>query len=333
MYLMRKTFLVLLLVAAIFSTCSAQSKDTVIVKDTSAVSDSNIVADSTIITPDTLSIKKVSKDSTQIPDSLAEMQKKFEQFQYGDVISMANRLLMRKYPYTKKDLLDIYKMLGIAHYSLSEDDAAKKSFIEMLRIDSTFKFDSTKVSPKIISFFRQVKNDYVEQQREIEARTVVRIDTVYISQKENNLEYIDKERGAVARSLIVPGLGQLYKEEYLKGTLLTLLSTAALISSVYFIIDTNEKEKAYLIETNPALIESKYQDYNSSFQKRNISLISYGVIWLYSQIDLLFLSDIDTGNNSNGETGGIFDGNNLLKNTSLHYDKFRGLSLNLEYFF
>jgi hypothetical protein len=332
MYLMSKVILVLLFAAAIFNTCVAQSKDTVMVKDTSAAADSNIVTDSTIITPDTLSIKKVSKDSTQIPDSLAEMQKKFEQFQYGDVISMSNRLLLRKIPYTKKDLLDIYKMLGIAHYSLSEDDAAKKSFIEMLRIDSTFKFDSTKVSPKIISFFRQVKNDYVDQQKEIEARTVVRIDTVYIPQKENNLEYVDKERGAVARSLFVPGLGQLYKEEYLKGTILTVLSTAALISSIYFIIDTNEKEKAYLIETNPALIESKYQDYNSSFQKRNISLISYGVIWLYSQIDLLFLSDTGSESNPNSETG-MLNGNNLIKNTSLHYDKFKGLTLNLKYFF
>lgn len=317
MHTMSKVIVVLLFASVLLTSCIAQSKDTVKIKDSTSVTDSN----STKISLDSLNIKKVTQDTTSVPDSLELMQKNFEQFKYADVISMANRLLLYRFPYTKKDLLEIYKMVGIAHYSLSEDDAAKKSFVEMLRIDSSYRFDSTKVSPKIISFFKGVKNDYLEQQREIEARTVVRIDTVYIPQKEYDYESFGIEKGAIARSLIVPGLGQLYKGEYLKGTILTVLSSAALISSVFFIMDTNEKEKAYLIETNPTLIESKYQKYNSSFQKRNISLITYGVLWLYSQLDLLFLSDDDPMNNK------------ILKSTSLNYDEFRGISLGFNYFF
>lgn len=325
-----KVFVVILFASAILTSSIAQSKDTVIVKDSATVSDSVMVRDSistkkirgdSTSTPDSVNIKKIKTDSMGVPDSLILMQKEFEQFKYGDVISMANRLLLQKYPYTKKDLLDIYKMVGIAHYSLSEDDAAKKSFIEILRIDSTYQFDSTKVSPKIISFYRQVKNDYVEQQKEIEARTVVRIDTIYVPQKEYDYDHMNMIKGAIARSIFVPGLGQFYKEEYFKGILLTVLSSAALVSSVFYIIDTNEKEKAYLVEMNPALIEAKYQDYNSSFKKRNISLIAYGVIWLYSQIDLLFLSDDEPENN------------NVLKNTSMYYDDYKRLTLSLKYFF
>ncbi len=317
MHTMSKVFVVILFAFAFLTSCIAQSKDSILINDSTIVTDSGSVKNPS----DSMNIKIATRDTTSVTDSLALMQKNFEQFKYGDVISMANRLLLYRFPYTKKDLLEIYKMVGIAHYSLSEDDAAKKSFVEMLRIDSTYRFDSTKVSPKIISFFRGVKNDYLEQQREIEARTVVRIDTVYVPQKEYDYERFSMEKGAIARSIIVPGLGQLYKGEYLKGTLLTVLSSAALVSSIFYIMDTNEKEKAYLIETDPTIIESKYQEYNSSFQKRNISLIAYGVLWLYSQLDLLFLSDDEPVNN------------NILKNTSLNYDNLRGISLSFIYSF
>lgn len=330
MHTISKVIVVILFASAILISGIAQTKDSVFVRDSSAVSDSTLIPDSVItkkvrvdstFLPDSINTKKIRTDSTVITDSLLFMQKKFEQFKYGDVISMAKRVLMRKYPFTKKELLDIYNMVGIAHYSLSEDDAAKKSFIEILRVDSSYQFDSTKVSPKIISFFKQVKNDYMEQQRQIEARTVVRIDTVFIPRTEYDFEQLSTVKGAFARSLIVPGWGHLYEEKYIKGTILTVLSSAALISSVYYIVDTNEKEKNYLVETNPSLIESKYQDYNSSFKKRNISLIAYGVIWLYSQFDLLILSDSET------------PGNNILKNTSMFYDDFNGLIFNLKYFF
>lgn len=134
-------------------------------------------------------------------------------------------------------------MKGISHYSLSEDDAAKKSLIEILRIDTSFSLDSTKISPKIIAFFKQVQNDYIQQQKDIEARTVVRIDTVYVPKVEYDFEHESRLKGAIARSLIIPGLGQLYNQDNFKGIVLTLFSSTALISSIYYIIDSNKKKK------------------------------------------------------------------------------------------
>jgi TM2 domain-containing membrane protein YozV len=309
-----KVVIIILLAAGIFSFCFSQQEDSIAVKDSSVFADSSSSSDSVVTT-------KVNKDSAAALDSLLLMQKKFEQFKYGDVISIANKLLLRKTPFIKKEILEIYKMKGISHYSLSEDDAAKKSFIEILRADSSYTLDSTKVSPKIISFFRQVKNDYIQQQKEIESRTVVRIDTIYVPKIEYDYEHEAKLKGAVARSLIIPGLGQLYRGEYVKGVILTVLSSASIISSLYYIIDSNKKEKAYLVETNSDLIESKYSEYNSSYKKRNISLISFGILWLYSQIDILFLADHETS------------GNNFIKSSSLHYDELKGLTLNFKYSF
>lgn len=284
-----------------------QEKNAVAEKDTSSLTDS------TKFVP-------VNKDSIAAQDSLQLMKKNFDQFKYGDVISVANKLLLKKAPFTKKDIIEIYKLKGISHYSLSEDDAAKKSFIEILRMDTSYTFDSTKISPKIISFYNQVKQDYIQQQKEIEARTVVRIDTVYVPKIKYDIEHETRLKNAVARSLIIPGLGQLYLNSSFKSISLTVLGSAALVSSVYYFIKTEQDERTYLIETNSDKIESKYKDYNISFKRRNISLITFGVLWIYSQLDLLFLSDNET------------DGS-ILQNSSVDYNDFRGLTLNFRYVF
>lgn len=302
-----KALFFLFVITGLLSFSMPQEKNAAAEKDTSSFSDST-------------KFVSVNKDSIAAQDSLQLMKKRFDQFKYGDVISLANKLLLKKAPFTRNDIIEIYKLKGISHYSLSEDDAAKKSFIEILRIDTSYTFDSTKISPKIISFYNQVKQDYIQQQKEIEARTVVRIDTVYVPKIKYDIKHETRLKNAVARSLIVPGLGQLYLQSSFKNIAFTVLGSAALVSSVYYFIKTEQDEKAYLIETNPEKIESKYNDYNISYKRRNISLITFGVLWVYSQLDLLFFSDYESSES-------------ILSNSSLNYNDFRGLTFNFKYTF
>ncbi len=285
--------------------------DSTAAKDSSFAIDTSSVKDTTVLTP-------LNKDSISVRDSIALMKKQFDQFKYADVISIANKLLLKPAPLTKNEILDIYKLKGISHYSLSEDDAAKKSLIEILRIDTSFTLDSTKTSPKIIAFFKQVKQNYIQQQKEIEARTVVRLDTVYIPKIQYDFEHENQLKNAIARSLIIPGLGHLYLDVNFKSVFLTVLGSAALVSSIYYSVKTEEKHKSYLIETDSKKIQSKYNDYNDLYNKRNISLVSFGVLWVYSQLDLLFFMDDESGNN-------------ISKNTSIDYNDLRGLTFNLTY--
>ncbi len=280
---------------------------------------SGIPGDSVVVI-DSEKFLQAFKDSLAAHDSLSIMKKKFDQFKYGDVISIANKLLLKKAPFNRADIINIYMLKGISHYSLSEDDAARKSFIEILRIDTSYTFDSTKISPKIISFYNQVKQNYIQQQKDIEARTVVRIDTVYVPQTRYDTEYERKLKNAVARSLIIPGLGQWYLKTNFKNIVFTVLGTASLASTIYYFLKTETDEKAYLIETNPDEIQSKYNEYNNSFKGRNISLITFGVLWVYSQLDLLFFNDYKSNQT-------------IIKNSSLNYNERRGLTLNFKYSF
>ena len=313
MYTIVKVILYCLLTAGIPALSLAQQVDSLNDKIHTEFPDSTEIKDSS-------GISAVNKDSVAILDSLSLMTKRFDQFKYADVISIANKLLLKRAPLTREQILDIYKLKGISHYSLSEDDAAKKSFIEILRMDTSYVLDSTKVSPKIISFFKQVKQNYIQQQKEIEARTVVRIDTVYVPRVEYDIEHEDVIKGAIARSLIIPGLGQLYLDFNFKSVVMTVLGSASLASSIYYLINTEHKENAYLIETNPEMISSRYHEFNDSYKKRNISLVTFGVIWIYSQLDLLFFS-----NNQGGKP--------ILQNSSVGYNVLRGFTFNLKYSF
>ena len=287
--------------------------DSAAAKDSSFGIDTSSIKDTTVLTP-------LNKDSISVRDSLALMKTNFDQFKYADVISIANKLLLRKVPLTKDEILNVYKFKGISHYSLSEDDAAKKSFIEILRIDTSYTLDSTKTSPKIISFFNQVKQNYAQQQKDIEARTVVRLDTIYVPKIQYDIGHENRLKNAIARSLIIPGLGHLYLDVNFKSVFLTVLGSAALISSVYYSLKTEEKHKSYLVETDPGKIEMKYNDYNDLYSKRNISLVSFGVLWIYSQLDILFFMDDESENN-------------LSKNASIDYNDLRGLTFHLSYSF
>jgi len=92
-------------------------------------------------------------------------------------------------------------------------------------------------------------------------------------------------------------MGHLYNGTTTKGWILTSLSALSLTSIVYFVIDSNKKEKEYLQEHNRNLIEDKYDSYNFSNRMKNVSFGTFAAVWLYTQFDLLFF----TGNDETSE--------------------------------
>ncbi|MGE5807036.1 MAG: hypothetical protein ACM34O_14560 [Ignavibacteria bacterium] len=237
--------------------------------------------------------KTENKDTvkTHIQDSLISLKRNLEKFEYSSVINGANRLLLQKERLLKKEIIEVYRLKGISHFALAEDENAERSFVEILKIDSTFTLDSTKISPKIISFFKKVKDDFYAINIQKNEKSAARIDTVYVPRIYEQ-KIGDRVSQALIRSIIFPGLGHLYQGSSLKAWTLTGLSAAAIGSIIYFSIDANKKEELYSKETDPGLIEYRYDNYNRAYQLRNISIAAFAGIWLYSQIDLLFFSDL-----------------------------------------
>lgn len=223
-------------------------------------------------------------------DIVKKIQYDFENFKYPDVVSLSNQALEHKNIFTPDELIKIYTLQGASYFSLSNNDSARIAFTNLLQIDSTFTPDSSQISPKIISFFNQIKKNYLLISRINEKPLKTEIDSASIK-KIKSLELQNSNfRGAQLRSIFLPGWGQLYLGSTAKGILLMTAGLTALGSSIYFIIDSKNKENKYLSETDPGIINSKYNSYNTAYKIRNTLLISYVVIWLYTQIDLLLFS-------------------------------------------
>ncbi len=216
--------------------------------------------------------------------SFEKVKREYDSFEYENVIKYSNVLLKEKsLPDTL--LIDIYLMRAVSFYTLGFEDSTKESFKEILKIKSDYNADPSKISPKLITIFNQVKVDFINT---LKTETIP-IDSTQIS-KQKFFDY-SLLRNSLIRNIFLPGLGQFSCGLKAKGSLLGALSLINLSAAVYYIYDTNKKENDYLNEVDNLLIQQKYDLYNKSYKTRNILIISYIALWVYSQLDLLFFND------------------------------------------
>lgn len=222
--------------------------------------------------------------------NIHSLELEFQSFNYQNVISFSEELLQEKSALNNDEIQQIYLLKGISHFSLSDERRARESFIELLKLDEEYEPDPVQVSPKIIRFFDDVKNEYEQIVAEDSNKQITKTDTIFVKEPvyvESNLKEV------LVRSVVLPGWGHLYSGNKFKGVLLTTASVGLIGASVYYAIDARNKEKEYLSETQSKLIQQKYEDYNNSYKLRNIFLFSYLAVWLYSQSDILFFNTPD----------------------------------------
>lgn len=221
--------------------------------------------------------------SAQVP--LASIRSAYKNFDYEQVITLSERALENKEQLTAAQVVEILQMKAIAHYSRQDLTSALFAFQEILRIDPEFQLDPVKTSPKIIQFFDEIKKSMPQP---VSAEPV-RIDTVKFFIERNY-----KIKWALGRSMLMPGWGHRYINNTSKGTALSAIGLAALASALYFTIDCQRNEKAYLSETDKQLIDEKYSKYNTAYKFRNTFIASYALTWLFSQVDLLVFQKDDS---------------------------------------
>jgi hypothetical protein len=223
----------------------------------------------------------------------------FDSFQYEKVIKSSDELLTKGI-LSDSLTIDVYVMRAVAFYSVGDDASTRKSFESILKIKRNFNPDPAQISPKLISLFGEVKADYLKNNPlpVSDTDTTKQIVPVKLFGQE-------RMKGLVLQNLILPGIAQLQLGKNPKGILLSAASTINLGAMIYYIIDTKNKENEYLNQTEKLLIQEKYSAYNDSYKTRNALIISYIAIWIYSQIDLMFLNDDNSGTTTSQQIGSV----------------------------
>lgn len=223
---------------------------------------------------------------------LEKLNSRFQSFNYYGVISLSDTLLQNKDELPAESLINVYLLRGISFYSIAKEDSARSSFIEILNINPEYSPNPSEISPKIINLFEKIRSDFIKIKGNANTKNEVP-DSITTFLSNPGLLKIEKDifSNAVIRSALLPGFGHLYLKQDFKGWFLTSISAASICSMIYFIFDSNKKQNSYLNETDLNLIQNKYDTYNSAYKIRNTLIVTSVVLWLYSQIDLLFFSD------------------------------------------
>lgn len=224
-----------------------------------------------------------------------EIKENFQSFEYQKVITLASKVIDSNLIYSKDTLIEVYRMKAISHYTLKDERLAEKCFREILKLKLDFELDTIQTSPKIVAFFKMVRDDYRKELRKSELTQPKDKDSteLAIQQKNFMLERLESNyKNSIARSLVFPGWGQLYLGQTAKGLILFSATIVSYSGLVYSIIETNKREKQYLNELDESLIAQRYKEYNSSYKLRNAFILSTALIWVFSQFDLLFFNSI-----------------------------------------
>ncbi len=211
----------------------------------------------------------------------------YKSFNYDEVIILCQKALQDSSVTNQVTLADIYRFMGLSYYALGEMGPSYNKFNLLLKLNPQYQLDPSVTPPKILRFFNEIKVSI----KQMDSNNVSAIpDTVYIP--------AGPDKTSIIYSFVLPGSGHIREGYRTKGWILTTTALVTLGSSVYFIIETNKREKDYLNAVDKDIIEQEYRKYNDAYHKRNLSLGLFAGLWLYSQIDLLLLSPAEHITNS-----------------------------------
>jgi hypothetical protein len=222
----------------------------------------------------------------------------YKNFEYKKVITLAESLITSDTKLPSPLLMDLFLLKALSHYNRGEEIAAQISFIALLELNHDFELDPVENSPKIIHFFKQVKEEYLKQQEQIqvmEPESVPSDSSIIQVQKKSVIV-----RSALLRSAVLPGWGHRYLKKKTKGVIFNSLAVSTALAAIYYTFYTHNKEDDYLHEINITKIEKRYRVYNNAYKVRNVFISSYLFIWLYTQFDLLTFQDQKIADRSAG---------------------------------
>lgn len=220
------------------------------------------------------------------------LKSKFENFEYEQVISSADSILRWSSNLTHQDSIQIFYFKAISYFNLWDINLSEENFRLLIKLDKNFELDSTEVSPKIIALFNQIKKkeDEIRKNKSLpDDESLVQSKSILQTSKSNFMIY----KESIWKNLLLPGWGHLNLGEKTKGYFFISSFSISLISSISFSYLTAYREKEYLNEVIPEKIPEKYSAYNNVYKLRNFSLVTLGLIYLYSQLDFLLNSPSD----------------------------------------
>ena len=212
--------------------------------------------------------------NTAVSETIRQIEHEFVNGNVYEAEILALKALHSEVSYSASELFEIHKYLAFCYVAYGQRDKAVKEFLEVLKINPEYRFDKQIYSPKIIEVFESALQEYNLQKS--------------LKPQAKNLTSHEIQINAGKRSLIFPGLGQMYKGDTKKGYILIGSETVSLCALVFSQWQLESSHDEYLNAVNPADIEKKYDRYDFFYKARNISAAAVAVIYVYGFFDSVY---------------------------------------------
>ena len=210
----------------------------------------------------------------------AEIQKLYENFEYDKVIEVSTEFLTR--PEIQDSIkIDIYLMRAVSFFAKGNPEQTANSFQNILSIRKDFSPTTQILNPTLLRMFNNMKLEHLKKLTDAEAK---KDSVASVSQIIYNKQI--SFGSAFVKNMILPGWGQLSLGKE-RGFFYGLAYIANVGALIYYAADASEKRDAYQREVNDQKFDQLYSDYNKSYKMKNNLFITYAIILLYSQLDLL----------------------------------------------
>ncbi|MCB0732571.1 MAG: hypothetical protein KDC88_16225, partial [Ignavibacteriae bacterium] len=142
-------------------------------------------------------------------EEISSLQNHYESFEYSSVISKAEVLLLDKERFSEESLIQIYELKAASHFAMGDQQNARKSFIETLKINDEYELNNVIYSPKLVDLFKNVKDEFLDilKAKDEKRQTLSEYEITSTDLQQNVI--LDEFHSAVAKSLIIPGWGHL----------------------------------------------------------------------------------------------------------------------------
>jgi hypothetical protein len=167
--------------------------------------------------------------------------------------------------------LPFYKMLGFTFVARDQDSTAYKWFLKVVRANPDYEPDPVQTSPKILAVFHKAKKDYLQYWIFYQPQADVRL-------------------AASWRSLVLPGWGQYYKQQQMKGAALASAQLLSLVALIAMQSEVNRRHNDYLSKKTygDPNIETAYGEYRRAYHTRNaVGYVTLG-IYVINYLDALY---------------------------------------------
>ncbi|MDZ4698826.1 MAG: hypothetical protein SH809_03885 [Rhodothermales bacterium] len=175
-------------------------------------------------------------------------------------------------------LTDVHTYYAKVLFSENDRSGARRQLMFALQITPEMKLDPLDASPKLLTLFDEVLAEMANTPAAGAAEPAVRY-----------LIVDDPRSSATMRSMVLPGWGQLYKNERRKGALLIGLWSATAGGTLAAAVLRQRAEQRYEDALLPAAIQDRYQTFNTWHVVRNNLFLSAVGVWAFSYVDALLV--------------------------------------------